>query len=362
MINRVILLHKKVLTIGVLALASMTSACQWSDTKKFEAPPIELSATGLQKVVNHTVDFTIIPNLNDWQSSANTMLNSSEKYCQNPTLQGLKGLQGDYQALATAWNRSVMYDFGPLRDNLFFPKVHFVESMRQRGKDYSKSIKSNFKKRLNDDRVLDESYFKKLKFTLVGMTAIEILLFDGSDSELLAAYQNPRQCQLLTGIVKLNAANADYVVNGWQQGSDAKPSYRQQFFLNKLPDGEKSLTKLIFAMQDYLRYIKQRKLEGKLDAKLSAMTFTNFSTGLKAVEDTLTAKQSGYGLFDYLNKAGKGAVVQRFQTLLQKTNAAIEQQDIETMKQLYSAMIKMLEKDIPQALGVNLGMNFVDGD
>lgn len=347
---------------SALVLFVMTgSGCQ-STTQKEKRQPIEVSPQGLQKVVNHTTDVVIIDNLQHWQEQAVQLSMQSQKFCQSVSQPGLEQLQSSYKGVSTSWNQSLMFDFGPLRDNLFFPKVHFIESTRQRGKDYTKSIQSNFKKRMSDDKPLDESYFKKLKFTLVGMPALEILLFEKDNTKLLQEYQQPRKCQLLTGLAKLNADNATYVVDTWQKPSKDKASYRQLFIANKLADGEKSLTKLIFAMQDYLRYIKQRKLEGKLDAKLSGMSYENLTTGLKAVKDTFTAKNSGYGIADYLIKAGKADVVSRFDGEMLKAMQAVQQQDISAMKQHYSALTKMFERDIPLALGVNLGMNFVDGD
>lgn len=346
---------------GLVTFLMAASGCQ-STTEKAPVQPIEVSPQGLQKVVNHTADTVIIDNLKRWQADAIQLSDQSQNFCKSVDHSGLEQLQASYKLLSSSWNQSVMFDFGPLRDNLFFPKVHFIESMRQRGRDYTKTIQSHLKKRMSDDKPLNDAYFKKLKFTLVGMSAIEIMLFEKDSVKLLQEYQQSRKCQLLTGLVKLNADNATYVVEAWQTAGKDELSYRQQFFANKLADGEQSLTKLIFAMQDYLRYIKQRKLDGKLDAKLSGLSYENLATGLQAVEDTFSAKDSGYGLVDYLVKAGKAEVVERFYSEMAKAKQAVQQRNIAAMKQHYSALTKMFERDIPQALGVNLGMNFVDGD
>lgn len=350
------------LITGIFASSAMISGCQSQPANKVVMPAIEVSPEGRQKIVNHTVDSVVIPNLDNWQSDAQTLANSSRLFCQNKSADGLLELQQTYKHLSASWNQSIMFDFGPLRDNLFFPKIHFIESMRQRGKDYSNPIHLHFNKRLQDDKVLNTNYFNKLKFTLVGMPAIEVLLFAENNDVLLKSYGNPRKCQLLMGMTNLNADNANYVLQGWRQKSKNSPSYRQLFFTNKLPDGERSLTKIIFALQDYLRYIKQRKLEGKLDAKLSGMSYQNLDFGLEAIHDTLSARETGYGLYDYLQKAGKSTVVVEFESHLKGARTALQKQDLTDLKEHYSAMIKMLEQQIPNALGVNLGMNFVDGD
>jgi len=329
-------------------------------------PPVEVSKTGLQKIVNHTLDSVVIENVMHWQQVSKGFMQASHSYCQAlPNGEGLKNMQNQYRKLVIAWNQTMPFDFGPLRDNLFFPKVHFVDSMRQRGKDYTATINTHFVKRLNDAKPLDQKYFEKLKFTLVGMPAIEILLFPEekqTNQSLINAYQNPRHCELLMGLAKLNSDIAQTVLDGWTQSEGGNLSYSQMFKTDQLPDGEKSLTKLIFAMQDYLRYVLQRQLNGRLDYKRSHLEFESLLAGLTSVQKTFNANQSGYGILDYLNKSGKEIVAQNFTKELEMTKQALNNKEFDDLKKHYARLIKVLEKDIPQALGLNLGINFVDGD
>lgn len=352
--------------VGVLLSLLLLSGCSSPSLEAPTPPSVVLSEQGLQQVVNATVDEVILPDLTAWQTQAQLFLEGAQSFCDKPSGENLQLLRARYQMLSVQWNRSMVFDFGPLRDNLFFPKIHFIESSRQRGTDYSGAIKTHIAQRLNDETVLDKRYFEKLKFTLVGMPALEVLLYEQGVDERVASYQQARKCQLLTGLATLNADNADYVVNGWQvpqatqTGEDL--SYRELFFNNQLADGEKSLTKLIFAMQDYLRYIKQRKLNTKIDTTLSGLSYQNLHAGLDAIEDAFTLKHSGYSLFDYMVKADKSAVAKQFVSEVTAAKRAVEQQSIGAMKVHYGALIKLLESEVPAALGVNLGMNFVDGD
>lgn len=351
---------------GVLAFSLMglsLSACSSQPSKAL--PAIEVSQQGLQKVVNYTLDSVVIESARQWQKSASQFQLESRQFCNQPSETKLVALQQSYRQLTLSWNQTLPFDFGPLRDNLFFPKVHFVDSMRQRGKDYSASIKAHFEKRLADTQTLDAQYFNKLKFTLVGMPALEILLYPESKQSLqdfFKNYENPRQCQLLTGLAKHHKEVSDYVVEGWDKASAGDLSWRQKFKTNQLDDGEKSLTKLIFAMQDYLRYVRQRQLNTSLDYARSNLGLEALHSGLHSLERAFTANDSGYGLADYLQKSDQQGVAKEFLAAINRAKQAVKTDNSPVIKTEYSALIKMLEGEIPKALGVNLGMNFVDGD
>ncbi|QCU89240.1 imelysin family protein [Thiomicrorhabdus sediminis] len=348
--------------VFLLLAALALGACQSDPLKKAPLAQIELGKKGLQSIIDTSADEVMIPRIQQWQKSALLMQKSTMDFCQQPNEDGLVDLQKDFKQLYLDWNGVMLFDFGPLRDNLFFPKIHFVESMRQRGRDYSHSIRDNIKRRLEDDKALHQAYFNKLKFNLVGMPAIEILLFDGANDVLLKSYQQPRKCQLLQGMVDLNERIASYVLTGWTSGHQGKTGYRELFVSAKLEGGEQPLSKLLYAMQDYLRYITQRKLNGRLDAQLSDMSWPNLAAGLDAVEMLYSGNQSNLSIRGYLWKAARKQEVKDFDEQMNLARIAIENRDKAALAKAYSAMIGYLEKPIPKALGMNLGMNFVDGD
>jgi predicted lipoprotein len=332
-------------------------------------PKVEVSPAGLQQVVTHSADVVIIPSIQAWKNASNQFYEASQNFCKTPNSTKLIGLQKDWKQLSLQWNQVIMYDFGPLRDNLFSAKVNFVESMRQRGKNYASTVRSRLKQRLNDTKKLDKAYFQNLNFNLVGMTALELMVFSDFSSKrtdprsILNNYRkHPRSCQLLIGMSRLNNDIAAYVLNGWQKKHQGGGAYRDLFARNQLVNGEKSLTKLVFAMQDYFRYIKQRKLTGRLDATLSGMTYTNMSAGIDGMSDLFNAKGDSLSLQNYLLAAGKKKVVDDFVTALNTAKLQAKLAERESMSVSYSKLTKMLEKDIPLALGVDFGMNFTDGD
>lgn len=352
--------------LPILLLVISLTGCQTTQDKE---TVIDVSAKGLQQVVAYSVDTVIIPNINQWHQASVSFNDSSKSFCQAPNKQQLVELQNEWKELSIYWNNVVMFDFGPFRSNLFIQKIHFVESKRQRGKNYSSTVRDRLNQRLNDDIELNEKHFANLNFNLVGMSALELMLFEDfttsktdSNSILNNFQQNPRSCQLLTGMSNLNKNIATYVKKGWLQGTDEQPSYRTLFLNNNLLSGKPAKTTLIFAMQDYFRYINQRKLSGKLDAKLSATTYPNMLAGLYAIEDLFTAKGGTLSLQKYLYAQGKQETSDKFIALLATAKQQAKQQNRDGMILTYNSLTKMLETDIPHSLGVNFGMNFTDGD
>jgi len=314
----------------------------------------------LKEMVNNTVTQVIIPNIQDWNKASASFYQSSQSFCKSPDEKSLMVLQGSFNQLYTKWNRVLPFDFGPIRDNLFSPKVHFVDSFRQRGRYYNEAINRHFNQRLSDEVVLDDDYFKKLKFTLVGMPAIEILLYKQEVNNLDVFKNNPRKCLLLTGLARQNLAASDYVISGWQD--DSSTGYKTLFFNNKLPEGESSATKLVFSMQDYLRFIKQRLLSRTFNPLISNMGEQNLLTGLEAIADAFTANKTMPSLQSMLKEKGEEEVSKRFIAEIELAKKNIKAKDREAINVNYDTLIKMLGAEIPQSLGVNLGMNFIDGD
>ena len=350
-------------TFAIIAITGgLLTGCQ-SPSPEVKSPPLLSGEAGLQQIVEYSTDQTIIPNIKQWRNQAAQLVKQSKRFCAQPEPAGLQATQQQFKQLYRAWNRVLPFDFGPLRDNLFTPKVHFIESTRQRGRDYSNPIKAHIQQVVDGGQTLDAAYFDGLKFTLVGMPALEIMLFDAPSRALLAQYQSsPRQCALLEGLSALNLRHADYVLQGWTGSNQDQPNYRQLFLNNQSDDGEKSIVKLIFAMQDYLRYVHQRKLPNQLDATRSGMSYENLAAGLQAVSTLFSQNGAGISMAAYLKQQGKADVADTFMDWIHQSESAIQQQDMGDLARLYGRMIRALERDIPQAMGVDLGINFTDGD
>jgi len=145
--------------------------CETNQTK------LSIGPAGLQKVVAYSADEVIIPSIKSWQQSATKFNILTRQFCRLPDGAKLKRLQLQYQDLSLQWSKALVFDFGPQRDNLFSAKINFIESMRQRGKDYSNTVRTRLQQRLRDKTQLDSAFFAGLNFNLVGMSALELMIF-----------------------------------------------------------------------------------------------------------------------------------------------------------------------------------------
>ncbi|KUJ72563.1 imelysin family protein [Thiomicrospira sp. WB1] len=345
--------------LGLLSLLQGCTTPQHQSTPP--APAITLNDAGRHDLAVHALKTVTLPTLERWQAATQALTDASRQQCQRPT-PDVSTLQAAFEVLYPAWYRAMLYDFGPLRDNLFFPRIHFVDSMRQRGKDYHDTIVTTFETALNGSMPLNEAYFDQLKFTQVGLPAIEVMLYEPRFVSALAT--QPRACQLLVGLTQHQRRLADSILTQWQssEGNASQSNYLQQLVENQLPDGETAVGKLLFSLQDYLRYLNQRQINGHLDATLSDLTRANLLAGLNEVETLLTAGDSGAGLIDYARKAGHTELAQTLMQTLDQARQATEALDREAMRSSYYTLMKQLERPLPEAMGVNLGMNFTDGD
>jgi len=129
-----------------------------------------------------------------------------------------------------------------------------------------------------------------------------------------------------------------------------------------LEDGEPAINRLLLAMQDYLRYIWHRKLKKTMLEAPSGMDYKNLQTGLETVAKVFYANGSTHSLANYLQASNNQALVDKFKARYAIAHATIQQKDLNNLKKDYKALIEMFEKEIPKALGVDLGINFADGD
>jgi predicted lipoprotein len=349
---------------SLIGLTSMTQGCKLTSdkpapSKQPPAPPVALDEQGRHALSVFTVKTVTLPTLQHWQAQTRQFAISAQQQCQAGK-PDIASLQTRLAKLYPAWYRAMLYDFGPLRDNLFFPRIHFVDSMRQRGKNYHDTIAETFDQALQGDRPLNKAYFDGLKFTQVGLPAIEVLLHDPVYSQTL--HQTTRACDLLIGLSGQQQTLADTVLAMWQKGTPDTPAYLTKLTQNQLADGETATGKLLFSLQDYLRYLNQRQLNGHLDAQLSNLTRANLIAGLNEVEKLLTASHAKASFIAYLQKAGHDDLAQRLLTTLQQARTTTQTLNVAKMRPHYYQLLQLLERPLPEALDVNLGMNFTDGD
>ncbi|MCR9164392.1 MAG: imelysin family protein [Nannocystaceae bacterium] len=324
------------------------------------------------EIMRDTVETSIVPGVQAFSAEANAMLSDAEAFCGAPTAEGLGQLQTRWLSLSEAWNGIAAYNFGPLDDDVIVPKIIFVESMRQRGTDYTQTVRDGIVRGLGSDETLDVAYFDRQTFDEVGMLALEVLVFEDSregnstdPADVLADYVgSPRKCDFLRGVAGLLAADAAEVEFGWTTEFDgsAEP-FAETMTKPTLDDGSEPVVALLIALQQHVDYIKVRKLEGILDARLSGHFYPNVLATLDSME-TLLAQPSedSFGLLERMEATGNTAEVELVSDNFAAARAAAMAQERETLAAALGRLDGNLKREIPDALGVDLGLTFTDGD
>ncbi len=327
--------------------------------------------SGLE-VMHNTLDNTILPGFVAFETSTVDMQAQVSALCTAPTLDALEAAQTSWRSSSEAWNNVVAYDLGPLDDDVITPAIIFVESMRQRGDDYTQTVRDAARLAIDGTEPLDAAYAEALTFNKVGLLAIEVLVFeDGREGnstapeDVLADFmERPRKCAYLQAVVTRLVGTADTVEHGWSVSFLDGPPFRETMLGPELADGAEPIAGLIVALFEHLAYVRDRKLEGILDAQLSGHFYANVTAMLRGLQQLLEQPEpeGAVGIFDFMLAHGFDAEVQATRANLDAALAAAAAEDRAGLSAAIGGLEGNVKREIPDALGVELGLTFTDGD
>ncbi|MEM7152187.1 MAG: imelysin family protein [Myxococcota bacterium] len=326
--------------------------------------------SGLE-VMENTVDNTIVPDIGRFRGSAEGMQGQVDAFCSAPSVDALGEVQTGWRSLSEAWNAVAPYNLGPLDDDFITPKIIFFESMRQRGTDYTQTVRDEIALGVGGTETLDAAYFEGLTFNKVGLLALEVLAFENATAEslepsdIVADYEaEPRRCEYLQGIIGRLTTQAVELETEWTDAFAEGEAFRDSMLENTLEDGAQPVVALLIALQDHLLYIKDRKLEGILDAQLSGHFYPNVAATLDALEHLLVQPmpEDAVGILDFMAARGLEADVATVEANLAMAKDAAANEDREALITAIGLLEGNIKREIPDGLGVDLGLNFSDGD
>ena len=349
---------------GLAATVLVLSACSTDSGGDSELP------SGLE-VMENTIDNTVVPDIGRFRGEAESMRGRVDAFCAAPDPETLGELQAGWRSLSEAWNAVAMYNLGPLDDDFITPKIIFFESMRQRGTDYTQTVRDEITLAIDRGDALDDAYFEGLTFNKVGLLALEILAFenataDSSDAAAIVADYDaePRRCGYLRGITARLNGHALELDDEWNIAFAEGEAFRDAMLGNVLEDGSQPIVALLIALQEHMVYLEDRKLEGILDAQLSGHFYPNVSATLEALERLLVqpTPDDAIGILDFMTARGLEADVETVEANLAMAQAAAAAEDREALATAIGLLDGNLKREIPDGLGVDLGLNFSDGD
>ncbi len=361
------------LSVLALIIASLATAACGADDPQANTP-----ADFVQRALDTAVTDTVVPTIEAFAVRAHVLDEAVQAVCPAPSEQELIDLQDKWIALADAWSAAAVYNLGPLNDDLIAPTMIYVESMRQRGIDYGDTVRESVDLGIAGEQPLDANYFQALQFNRVGLLGLEVLLFEGAApvrsstvSDLVVDFQDePRRCKYLKGISSLLAQRANDVHKGWTQDFEGLGPYADIMRSPELADGSSPIQSLLLSVSAHLEYIEKRKLNGVRDMRIAHaarpqlnLFFSNLDRALQEIQDLVQKSEDGEpAIYNAMAHRGFSSEVARVQVALRLAREAAQRGDRTELADRTIALTDHFREEVPDGLGVDLGLNFSDGD
>lgn len=333
--------------------------------------PIESSAGSLSLTLEEAVDKTILPAVEEFSRQANQFNIDAGDFCQGPDDSRLNTLQQGWKSLSAQWYKLAIYNFGPVNDDLIFPRITFIDSLRLRGTDYTNTVRTEIANNISADNALDEAFFDSLTFQKVGLLALESLVFETTTSEhsndsmeIVVDYENsPRKCDLLNGLSNQIVKHVAYIRDGWKVNhKDTGNSFRTIFLNGELEDGAEPLTILITSVQGHLDYLQKRNVAA-VGAQIADYSWENISATIDETEALLNGVgETSTSFFDLMTSSGFQNAVALVEENISEVRQTIQDKDPALLEIALGKLDGNFKREIPAGLQVELGINFTDGD
>lgn len=333
--------------------------------------PLQANADSLSLALEETVNKVILPTVEGFVQKSQQFNDKSADFCSVPSTMKLSQLQQQWKQLSQQWYKLAAYNFGPVNDDIIFPKINFIDSLRQRGIDYTDTVQDEISKDINSATTLDVAYFKNKDFNRVGLLALELLSFETANSEhskntqdIVDEYLNkPRKCDLLKGLSAYHLSIANYISSGWQSSylSTGK-SYKSLFLSNSLNNDDKPIPVLITSIQTHLDYLAKRNV-ATVGAKVSAASYDNIKASLDEIKQVLQGSNDAQAsFFDIMNSSGAENSVAIVKDNISSIEQSIQDKNSNQLNANLGLLDGNFKREIPNGLDVELGINFTDGD
>lgn len=316
--------------------------------------PPETTQSNFDAVIQDRVDNQIIPLQQQLTQSATALSLSATTFCANPTSAGLTGLQSQWKTLHQDWYKLAVFMMGPLNNDPVFPAFTFIDSMRLRGRDYTGTIRQDIASAVSSTQTLNRAFFDNQTFQHVGINALEVVLFDSANPSLTngSASDSQRKCNYLTGLSQSLVSRLTTVANQW-------PAYRTQLLSSALPDGSKPFPTLLNTIQAHLEYLQARQISIN-GSPLANNAWNALSASIDTVDAFLNSGTiSVTGLLRGVNAT---LAIEKINANITEIRTQITNRNSDLLDIALGKLDGNFKREIPNALDVELGINFTDGD
>lgn len=333
------------------------------------------TADTLSIALNQIVNNTILPTVEGFAQTSARFNDTAVSFCSAPDSNSLVDLQNSWRVLSTQWYKLEVYNFGPLNDDIIFPRINFIDPLRQRGINYTETVRTEISNGVTGSNELNLAFFETRDFNRVGILALELLAFETTDAEhstntevVLAEYQaTPRKCEYLQGMAAFNLQLANTVRDGWQVNSlNTGTPFRTVFVQEELPDGTQPVPALLISLQEHLDYLSRRNV-AMVGAQVADYSFENIRSSVDEISAILNGNSTesdtiAVSFFDIMRSAGAQNSIAIVEDNISAIYLAIENRNVTQLNASLALLDGNFKREITQGLDVALGINFTDGD
>ena len=397
----------------VTALLSLLCACGGERPNDV----IAISQQQIDTSLGNIVDQQIIPDIRIFNSASGRLLSTSQNLCElaadpqqpleNLTAQ-ITTAQQQWLQLSHAWHRLLPFNIGPLNDNIITPEYLFIDSFRLRGVRYLGQVRNTITELKSNTEPLTDERFAALTFNRVGLIALESALHethpldDSPSSQQISdiaqeVRDQVRKCEIIVGYAKQLDLDAQRLLSQWtvaftsqndqadDQGNKPSTPFRQRLLGRQLNDDSDPLGLLLTNIQQYLDFIRRRDAvngyqpltqQGFATTASSLASIRQFLEGGKSINSSnpdgsdsgsenspfSSNNASTPTLIRLIKLSGNAQQVDEINALFDAAFNAIETQDSTSLYSFTSELDGKFKRDIPDALAIQLGVTFSDGD
>ncbi|GGY38871.1 hypothetical protein GCM10011297_10080 [Bacterioplanes sanyensis] len=349
------------LTATALSCALLLSACGGGGSSSSGDSSGEgLSQAERQNLVEAITRQQILPAVDAFHEQTAVLNSQSQSWCQQPSAAGLPELQQQWLATADAWYQAQLFNFGPADADPVLPLYTYIDSLRLRGTDYRETVRTTQQNWLTEDN-LGDAFFAEQRFQYVGLLALEEALFYGDN--LADNYANtPQRCAILTGLTGLLQQHAQQLAGGWSIDYDNSGSgFDQRLISNQLPNAREALAQILISGQEYLDYLKKRNVITQAGTTAEA-SWQLVGTAFEASKRLLTEPYAGASILERMQQQGYELNVNAVNANIAMAEQALAERNAVDFNAAIGMLDGNFKREIPVALGIDLGINFTDGD
>ena len=339
--------------VALLGSSFVVSCAGDSNSGDAGPSPVEVLIQG--------ISVQILQEVENFSTTTAALSASTTAFCAAPSEAGLQDVQTQWRASAVAWYQLQTFNFGPADADPVFPLYSFVDSLRLAGTDYTNSLRTTLEAWRTGDTELNRDFFAAQRFDDLGLLALELSLYDGDD--LAATYaSDSRRCAILDGLAQDLEERATAFKIGWTESYDDTGTPYVQLLLNAmLPSGREPLVQIVVAVQNYLDYLHRDHIID-IAGQLSNANWVLLEGAVNAIDEVCAADLEGGNMLYWMQQLGGADAASKLQTDLTAAHAAIAAQDATALETALSALDGDFKREVPDTLGIDLGLTLTDGD